>query len=161
MAAAHAAPVVLPLSAPVGEVSAEDAYAWTEGRAVFADRARRPGSGPLALADGTTRAPGSVQTAYLFPGVGLATVASRSTRLRDDAILAAAEALAGAVTPADLDAGRIFPPLPSLRGVALDVAVAAARRQYETGCATELPKPTDLRAALAARMYNPAYKRYR
>ena len=161
MAAAHTAPVILPLSAPVGEVSAEDAYAWTGGRAVFADRARRPGSGPLALADGSTRAPGSVQTAYLFPGVGLATVASRSTRLRDDAILAAAEALAGCVTPADLDAGRIFPPLPALREVALAVATAAAKRQYESGCATELPKPADVRAALEARMYNPAYKRYR
>jgi NAD(P)-dependent dehydrogenase (short-subunit alcohol dehydrogenase family) len=105
--------------------------------------------------------PGSVQTAYLYPGIGLATVASRSTRLRDDAVLAAAEALAGAVTPADLEAGRIYPPLPALRAVALDVATAAARRQYETGCATELPKPSDLRAALAARMYDPAYKRYR
>ncbi len=41
---------------------------------------------------------GCVETAYIFPGIGLGTIVSRATRLRDEAFLAAAEALAALVT---------------------------------------------------------------
>ena len=39
-----------------------------------------------------------METAYLFPGIGLGCIVSRANRLRDEAFVAAAEALAGAVT---------------------------------------------------------------
>ena len=41
---------------------------------------------------------GCVETAYLFPGIGLGCIVSRANRLRDESFVAAAEALANAVT---------------------------------------------------------------
>ncbi len=41
---------------------------------------------------------GCVETAYIFPGIGLGSIVSRTTRLRDEAFIAAAEALASLVT---------------------------------------------------------------
>lgn len=46
--------------------------------------------------------PGCVETAYIFPGIGLGTIVSRATRLRDETFLAAAEALADFVTDGGL-----------------------------------------------------------
>lgn len=43
-------------------------------------------------------AAGCVETAYLFPGIGLGCIVSRANRLRDEGFVAAAEALAKAVT---------------------------------------------------------------
>lgn len=39
-----------------------------------------------------------METAYIFPGIGLGSIVSRATRLRDEAFIAAAEALAALVT---------------------------------------------------------------
>ena len=41
---------------------------------------------------------GCVETAYLFPGIGLGCIVSRANRLRDEGFVAAAEALAKCVT---------------------------------------------------------------
>lgn len=46
--------------------------------------------------------PGCVETAYIFPGIGLGTIVSRATRLRDETFLVAAEALADFVTDGGL-----------------------------------------------------------
>lgn len=159
VAAAHAAPIVLALSTPP-EVTAADAYEWTGGRALFADRAR-PGGAPITLSDGSVRRPGNAHTAFLYPGLAFGTLASRATRLRDEAVIAAAEAVAGCVSDADLEGGALFPPLASLARVGARVACAVARRHYESGTATELPRPPDLGAHLARIAYTPTYRRYR
>ena len=111
LASAHDHPIVLPLSTP-GEVSASDAYEWTGGRALFADRSR-PGAGPgaVTLSDGSVRHPRNVHTAFIFPGLGFGSLAARATRLRDEAVISAAEAVAGCVSDADVEAGALFPPL--------------------------------------------------
>lgn len=44
------------------------------------------------------RGAGCIESAYLFPGIGLGTLVARATRLREDMLLAAAEALAATVT---------------------------------------------------------------
>ena len=41
---------------------------------------------------------GCIESAYIFPGIGLGTLVSRATRLRDNMLLAAAETLASLVT---------------------------------------------------------------
>lgn len=163
-------PIVLALSNDSaggrGEVSAADAYEWTGGAALFADRSR-PGSseaaasGTVMLSDGSKRSPSRLHTAYLYPGLGHGAVASRSTRLRDEAVLAAAEAISAEVTDAELSAGALLPPLSSLRAVAARVACAAARRHYDLGVATELPRPPDLGACLRRAAYEPSYRKYR
>jgi malate dehydrogenase (oxaloacetate-decarboxylating)(NADP+) len=158
MAASNDRPIIMALSTPA-EVTAADAYEWTGGRALFASAG--PATPALTLSDGTSRRPGAAHTGFIFPGLGFGTVASRSTRLRDEAAIAAAEAVAACVTDADLDAGSMFPPLSSLGAVAARVACAVAKRQYDGGSATELPRPADLGKHLEAVAYRPAYRRYR
>ena len=49
---------------------------------------------------------GCVETAYLFPGIGLGCIVSRANRLRDEAFIAAAEALAKLVTDGEPPSGK-------------------------------------------------------
>ncbi len=49
---------------------------------------------------------GCVETAYLFPGIGLGCIVSRANRLRNEAFIAAAEALAALVTDGEPPSGK-------------------------------------------------------
>ncbi|MDZ7768794.1 MAG: malic enzyme-like NAD(P)-binding protein [Woeseiaceae bacterium] len=75
------------------ECTAEQAYAWSEGRAIFAS-----GSSfrPVEF-DGKTFHPGQANNAYIFPGIGLGISVSALTRVTEPMFLAAADALAGSV----------------------------------------------------------------
>jgi malate dehydrogenase (oxaloacetate-decarboxylating)(NADP+) len=124
MAAVSERPIVLALSNPTAraECNAEQAYAWTGGRAVFAS-----GSpfAPVPL-EGRTHVPGQANNSYIFPGVGLGLLLAGAERVTDDMFFAAARALAAQVSEADLAQGRIFPPAARMREVAAAVAAAVA-----------------------------------
>ncbi len=147
-------PVVFALSNPTAkaECSAQQAYEWTEGRAIFA--AGSPFA-PVEFA-GRTLVPGQANNAYIFPGVGLGLLASGATRVSDAMFFAAAAALAAQVKDADLASGRIFPGQDRLREVALAVAVAVATTAWRDGLATQ-PRPDDPELAILASMYRPGY----
>ena len=53
---------------------------------------------------------GCVETAYIFPGIGLGAITSRATRLRDETFIAAAEARAGMVTDGEQPPYSIYLP---------------------------------------------------
>jgi malate dehydrogenase (oxaloacetate-decarboxylating)(NADP+) len=150
-------PIILPLSNPTSrsECTAEEAYRWSEGRAIFGS-----GSpfGPVE-AGGRTLVPRQANNVYIFPGVGLGVVASGARRVTDEMFIAAARALAALVTPAELDAGSIYPALGRIREVSLDIATAVAELAWSRGL-TSLPKPTDVRAHVAAHVYQPDYPSY-
>jgi malate dehydrogenase (oxaloacetate-decarboxylating)(NADP+) len=147
-------PVVFALSNPTAkaECTAEQAYRATGGRAIFAS-----GSpfAPVTL-EGRTRVTGQANNCFVFPGVGLAVLATRATRVSDAMWFAAAEALAAQVSEADLAAGRIFPAAARIRAVAEAVAVAVARVAYDEGLATQ-PRPVDVGAFVRAAMVRPEY----
>lgn len=149
-----AQPVVMALSNPTSraECTAEQAYAWTEGRALFA------GGSPFAPVQhaGRTHVPGQGNNSFIFPGLGLGLLASGATRVSDAMFFAAARALADQVTPADLASGRIFPGAQQLRVVAAAVARAVAETAYEAGL-SRLHRPVDLGVALHSRMFEPRY----
>jgi malate dehydrogenase (oxaloacetate-decarboxylating)(NADP+) len=166
MAESAARPVILPMSlhtpggAPGGgEVGAEAAYAWTGGAALFADR--HGGRGAVPLPGGGAAEPSTLDPVYVFPGVGLGTLMSRSTRLREEMFVEAAKALARLVSDEERAAGAVLPHISQARDIAAHVAAAVAGRAYNAGVATELPKPHDLLEHAYAWMYNPVYKRYR
>lgn len=147
-------PVVFALSNPTAkaECSAQQAYEWTGGRAIFA------AGSPFAPVEfeGRQLVPGQANNAYIFPGVGLGLLASGAKRVSDAMFFAAAAALADQVSDADLANGRIFPGQDRLREVALAVAVAVAEVAWHDGLAT-LPRPADPRLAILASMYRPGY----
>ena len=155
MAAHNEKPVIFALSNPTSraECTAEQAYKWSDGRAIFSSGS--PFS-PVVLEDGSTRRPGQGNNAYVFPGIGLGAVAVKATALPDALFLTAARALASFVNEDDLAAGALYPKLSEIRTVSHTIAVAIAKDAYELGLA-RAEKPADIEAHIASLMYDPHY----
>ncbi len=147
-------PLVLALSNPTSrsECTAQQAYDWTNGEAIFASGSPFP---PVAR-DGRTLTPGQANNAYVFPGVGLGILVSGAARVSDAMFFAAAQALAARVTECELASGRIFPCQSRLREVAVAVAESVAEVAFAQGLARH-DRPADLAAAIRATMYAPDY----
>jgi len=157
MARFNERPIVFALSNPTSkaECTAEEAYAWTQGRAIFASGSPFP----PATIHGKTYVPGQGNNAYIFPGVGLGVIACGVRLVTDEMFFAAAEALAHEVSEADLEQGRIYPPLARIRDVSAGIATAVVEVAYHRGLATQ-PRPEDLLAYIKSQMYEPKYQSY-
>ena len=106
-----------------------------------------------------TCVPGQGITAYIFPGVGLGVIVSRSRVVTDVMFLAAAHARANMVTISDLERGRVYPPLSDIRQVSAHIAADVAKMAYDNGF-TDKPEPEDVLAEVQAYMYRPIYPHY-
>ena len=157
MARINKRPIVFALSNPTSksECTAEQAYRWSGGRALFACGSPFD---PVTI-DGRTHVPRQGNNSYIFPGVGLAAVTVRATRVTDEMFMAAARTLAQQVTGADLAQGSLYPPLAQVRDVSAHIAAAVAEVAYGQGLAT-VPKPADLLAYVRSQMYEPRYASY-
>jgi malate dehydrogenase (oxaloacetate-decarboxylating)(NADP+) len=157
MARLNERPIVFALSNPTSksECSAEDAYRWSDGRAIFASGSPFP---PVVL-DGKTYVPGQGNNAYIFPGVGLGVVASQSRRVTDRMFSAAARTLASMVLSSDLELGRVYPALTRIREVSAHIGAAVARIAFDEGFA-RVPRPDDVLGLVEATMWEPRYRDY-
>jgi malate dehydrogenase (oxaloacetate-decarboxylating)(NADP+) len=145
---------VFALSNPTSksECSAEDAYRYTEGRALFACGSPYD---PVKL-NGTTFVPRQGNNSYIFPGVGLGAIACGSRLVTDEMFMSAAHALADCVNPDDLGQGSLYPALPRIREVSARIATAVANVAYQNGLAVG-PPPNDLSGFIEKQMYDPHY----
>jgi len=152
-----ARPIVFALSNPTSlvECTAEEAYRWTEGRAIFAS------GSPFDAVSlfGHRFVPGQGNNAYIFPGVGLGVIACASRLVTDEMFLAAARTLAQQVSQAELDEGRLYPRLTHIRKVSHAVAAAVIRVACERGLAG-VAVPDDLDGYVRSLMYEPEYRSY-
>ena len=153
MTSINARPMIFALSNPTSraECTAEQAYQWSAGRAIFAS------GSPFAPVEfeGQTFVPGQANNAYIFPGVGLGVIAAGATRVTDDMFLVAARTLAGMVSDDDLAQGATFPPLARIREISAAIATAVARQARDLGLASEI-LPEDPAEVVRALMYDPA-----
>ncbi|CAN6680962.1 unnamed protein product [Malus baccata var. baccata] len=152
-------PLILALSNPTSqsECTAEEAYTYSEGRAIFASGSPFD---PVEY-NGKVFIPGQSNNAYIFPGFGLGLVISGAIRVHDDLLLAASEALAGLVSEENFAQGLIYPPLSNIRKISAQIAANVAAKAYDLGVATRLPRPENLLKYAESCMYSPIYRNYR
>jgi malate dehydrogenase (oxaloacetate-decarboxylating)(NADP+) len=157
MARANRRPIIFALSNPTSksECTAEEAYTWSEGRAVFASGSPFE---PVTY-KGKTIVPAQSNNSYIFPGVGLGVIVSEAARVTDEMFFEAAKTLGGMVTEEEYAMGRIYPRLGRIREVSVAIGVAVAEVAFRRGL-TKLNRPDDLMGHMKARLYEPTYSEY-
>ena len=152
MSAINSRPTIFALSNPTSkaECTAEQAYAWSAGRAIFASGSPFP---PVVY-EGRTYRPAQGNNAYVFPGIGLGAVACRARTLPDELFLSAANTLADLVRQKDLDEGALYPPLKEIRKISLAIATSVAAKAYDMKLA-RAKRPPNIRRSVEALMYRP------
>lgn len=150
-------PIILALSNPTSksECTAEQVYTLTNGAAIFASGS--PFS-PFTHA-GKVFVPGQCNNMYIFPGVGLGAIVSKTRTISDSMFYAAACALAQTVSEDMLAVGQLYPDLRHIRDISTQIAAAVCETAFAEGSAT-IAKPDDLMAHIHSHMYQPHYVPY-
>jgi malate dehydrogenase (oxaloacetate-decarboxylating)(NADP+) len=156
MARINERPIIFPYSNPTSrsECTAEEAYRWSGGRAVFASGSPFP---PVHF-EGKTFIPGQGNNVYIFPAMGMAIYATQARRVTEEMFIVAAKTLAEQVTQANLDVGLIYPPQSEILKASLRVATAVADYVFDNDLAG-VERPADIAGFIATKAYKPAYPR--
>ena len=150
----NARPIIFPYSNPTSrsECTAEEAYRWFGGRAVFASGSPFP---PVEFA-GRRFVPGQGNNVYILPAMGMAVFATEATRVTEDMFLVAAKAVAEQVTEENLSTGLIYPPQSRILDASLHVAERVATYIFDKGLA-RVARPDDVGSLIRTRAYRPVY----
>jgi malate dehydrogenase (oxaloacetate-decarboxylating) len=124
-------PVIMPLSNPTDHAEAvpADLYLWTKGQALV-------GTGspfPDVLYEGRSYQIGQANNVFVFPGVGLGTLASGAREVLPEFFTAAAKAVSACVSKEAMARGTLLPPVTELSEVSLKVAQAVGESAIANG----------------------------
>jgi malate dehydrogenase (oxaloacetate-decarboxylating)(NADP+) len=147
-------PIIFALSNPTdkAECTAEQAYTWSKGKALFAAGVQFPD----VTLNGKTYHPGQANNFYIFPAVGLATYVARPRRITDECFIVAAQASADQIGP-DLRAkGMLFPGQDNILETEITTATRVAEFMFDEGLA-QVKRPRDIRAWIEGQLYKPEY----
>ncbi|MBM4124931.1 MAG: NAD-dependent malic enzyme [Nitrospira sp.] len=149
-------PIILALSNPTehAECTAEQAYRWSNGRAIYAAGVQFP---PVQI-DGKTFLPGQANNFYIFPAVGMAVYATQASRVTDDMFLEAAVAVADQVPSSQLDQGLLYPLQSNILEVEIKTAARVAKGVFDASLA-RVDRPKDYEVFIRSQVYTPDYPR--
>jgi malate dehydrogenase (oxaloacetate-decarboxylating)(NADP+) len=147
-------PVVLALSNPTehAECTAEQAYTWSKGKAIYAAGVQFP---PVQL-NGQTFLPGQANNFYIFPAVGMAIFATQASRVSDEMFIEAARAVADQVRPDLLKQGLLYPLQSNILETEIETAARVAKLVFDSGLA-RVEHPADMNAFIRSHVYKPEY----
>jgi malate dehydrogenase (oxaloacetate-decarboxylating)(NADP+) len=147
-------PIIFALSNPIEkhECLPQDAYAWSNGKVVYAGGVQFPS---VHFA-GQTYLPSQANNLYIFPAVGMAIYVTNAKRVTDEMFIEAAHAVADQVTPEQLKLGMLFPPQSSILEVEIQTAARVAKLVFDAGLA-RVDRPADMVAFIRKHVYKPEY----
>ncbi|OQY47717.1 MAG: NAD-dependent malic enzyme [Anaerolineaceae bacterium 4572_78] len=147
-------PVIFALSNPTSksECTAEQAYQWSNGTAIFAS------GSPFekVVFNCKKYVPGQGNNAYVFPGIGLGAIMANVKTIPDELFLVAAQTLAQFVSEKSIQEGTLYPRLTEIRKLSLAIATAVAEKAYELDIARS-DRPKDLKQFIEDYMYKTYY----
>jgi malate dehydrogenase (oxaloacetate-decarboxylating)(NADP+) len=147
-------PIIFALSNPTehAECTPEDAYRWSNGKALYAAGVQFP---PVHL-NGKTFLPSQANNLYIFPAVGLAIYATQARRVTDEMFIEAAHAVADQVTPEQLQQGMLYPPQSNIFEIEVRTAERVAGLVFNRGLA-RVKAPREIGPWLRAMLYKAEY----
>ena len=154
MAALNKRPVIFALSNPTehAECSAEEAYKWSDGAAIYASGV------PFDAVElnGKVFLPGQANNYYCFPGVSLAIYATNPKKVTDAIWIESAKALAGLLTSVEREKGMVFPPQSEILAISTQVAAKVAEAIFKSGL-SRADQPEDVLTWITSLQYKPIY----
>jgi malate dehydrogenase (oxaloacetate-decarboxylating)(NADP+) len=147
-------PVILALSNPTehAECTAEQAYTWSKGKAIYAAGVQFP---PVQY-NGQTFLPGQANNFYIFPAIGMAVFATQASRVTDDMFIEAAHAVADQVADNLLKQGLVYPLQSNILETEIQTAARIAKLVFDAGLA-RVNRPSDMLAFIRRHVYKPEY----
>ncbi|NMP27151.1 NAD-dependent malic enzyme [Rahnella sp. SAP-1] len=151
-------PIVMPLTNPTSRVEAHpaDIINWTDGAALvatgspFAPVSYKDKLYPIAQCNNS----------YIFPGIGLAIIASGATQVTDGMLMAASRALAECSPLATDGVGSLLPDVNDIQGVSKCIAMEVGKAAQIEGVATVTSEDA-LSKAIQHNFWAPQYRSYK
>lgn len=147
-------PVIFPLSNPTSRCEAHpnDLLEWTEGRAIIATGSPFP---PF-IYNNRVFPIAQCNNVYIFPGVGLGTIAARAHKVSDQMFLVAAKILSEHSPMLKDPQALLFPSFEHLRPICRTIAIGVALKAQEEGLAPKTPLK-ELENAIDQLIWFPSY----
>jgi malate dehydrogenase (oxaloacetate-decarboxylating)(NADP+) len=147
-------PVILALSNPTdhAECTAEQAYTWSKGKAIYAAGVQFP----LVSLNGKTFLPGQANNFYVFPAIGMAVFATQASRVTDEMFIEAAHAVADQVPEDLLNQGLLYPLQSNILETEIQTAARVAKLVFDSGLA-RVDRPSDMVQFIREHVYKPQY----
>eukprot|EP01107_Rhizomastix_libera_P014067 TRINITY_DN419_c0_g1_i1.p1 TRINITY_DN419_c0_g1~~TRINITY_DN419_c0_g1_i1.p1 ORF type:complete len:566 (+),score=93.20 TRINITY_DN419_c0_g1_i1:32-1699(+) len=150
-------PIIFALSNPTAnaECTAEQAYTWTDGQAIFA------AGSPFDPVEykGKTYIPGQGNNMFIFPGLGFGAFISRSKFVTENMITRAAVILSECVSQEDINNGKIYPRVAEVQNITRKIAAEVFRTSIKDGMCQIHPTPKDseIDGIIAKAQWKPVY----